>query len=78
MNNYSSARITGSTNHRASNITDHVASEQHNVHVAMLHSHAEQVKAARVPIADRCPIGKRLLALKKTDAGKAHQKFDIS
>ena len=31
MKNYSSARITGSANHRASNITDHAASEQHKV-----------------------------------------------
>ena len=54
MKNYSSARITGSTNHGASSITDHAASEQHNV--AMLRPRPKQVKAARVPIAERCPI----------------------
>ena len=52
MKNYSSAWNTGSTNHRASNIIDHAASEQHKV--AMLCLHTEQVKAARVPIAKCC------------------------
>ena len=63
MKNYSSARITGSTNHGASNITDHAASEQHNV--GMLPPGAEQMKAAKVPIAEHCPIAESLLALKK-------------
>ena len=40
-----------------------MASEQHNV--AMLRSRAEQVKVARVPIAERCLLAKSLLALKK-------------
>ena len=54
MKNYSSAWITGSTNNGASNITDYVASEHHNV--AILHPRAEEIKAARVPIAKRCPL----------------------
>ena len=61
MKNYSSAWSIGSTNHRASNITDHAASEQHKV--AMLRLRTEQAKAASVPVAERCPIAKSLLAL---------------
>ena len=63
MRNYSSARITGLTNHRASNITDHAAGEQHNV--AMLCPCVEQVNVARVSIAERCLIAKSLPALEK-------------
>ena len=74
MRNYSSARITGSTNLGASNVTEHVASEQHNA--AMLLPSAEQVKAARVPIAGHCPIANSLLALKKLMQEKLI-KFDI-
>ena len=68
MKNYSSAQITGSTNHRESNMNDHVAGKQHNIEchdIAMLRPRTEQVKAARVSIAKCCPIAKSLLALKK-------------
>ena len=74
MKNYSSAWIIETTNHRASNITDHVASGQHKV--AMLHLHTEQVKAARVPIAEHFPIAKSLLALKKTMQENINKKFN--
>ena len=75
MKNYSSAWIIGTTNHRASNITDHAASEQHKV--AMLRLCTEQAKAARVPIAERCLIAKSLLALEKPMQEKISKKFDI-
>ena len=52
-----------------------MASKQHNV--AMLCPRAKQVKAARVPIAEHCPIAKKPASTQKTDAGKAHRKFDI-
>ena len=75
MENYPSVWIIGSTNHRASNITDHAAGEQHKV--TMLRLRTEQVKAASVPIAECCPIAKSLLSLKQPMQEKLNKKFDI-
>ena len=71
MNNYPSAWITGSTNNRASNVTDHATSEQHKI--AMFHLRTE-----RAPVAKRCPITISLLALKKPICRKSSTKNLIS
>ena len=65
MKNYPSARIIESTNNRASNITDHAASEQHKVAMRCL-------QTERAPVAERelRPIVKSLLVLENL-AGKA-------
>ena len=75
MKNYSSVWIIGSTNQRASNITDHVASEQHKV--AMMHLRTAQAKAANMPITEHSPIAKSLLAMKKLMQERLEKKVDI-
>ena len=68
MKNYPSTWITGSTNNRASNVTDHAASEKHKI--AML-----RLRTERAPVAKHCPIAISLLAPKNLYAGKAQLKL---
>ena len=60
MENYFSTWITGSTNHRASNITDHAASEPHKVAVMCVRT--DQAKATNL---EQSLIAKSLLAFQK-------------
>lgn len=48
MKNFSRAWITGSSNHKTSNILDHATSEQHRV--ATIRVYAEAAKATNQPI----------------------------
>ena len=69
MKNYPSAWIIGPTNNRASDITDHGASEQHKVATCML-----RLRTERAPVSEHCPIVKSLLGLENL-AGRAQLKI---
>ena len=73
MKNYSNQWITGSTNHRASNVTLSTTWLLNSIKVAMLCLHTEQAKAAMMPITKSHPTTKSLPALVKPmyTAGKA-------
>lgn len=61
MTNFSEAWITGSENHRSSNLIDHANSEQHKA--AMSRHRVEQAKSHNQPITTIAPIAKSLLTL---------------
>ena len=65
MKNYSQAWITGSGNHRASNLLDHARSDQHVT--AMSHLHTAQAMAQQEPIVSYAPIAHSLLTLEESE-----------
>ena len=75
LKNYSQAWITGSENHRTSNVLDHVASDQHKA--AMSHLRAFQARARQEPITSYAPIARSLLVLEESERGRMRRKFDL-
>ena len=54
MRNFSSAWVTGTTNHRTSNVLDHAKSDQHIASMSRLRE--ERAKAQNAPISSYAPI----------------------
>ena len=75
MRNFSAAWVTGSTNHRTSNILDHAKSEQHTA--SMAHMQANRAKAQCRPVETYAPIARSLLVLDDREKGKMKRKFEI-
>jgi len=76
--NFSRAWITGSTNHKTSNVTDHASSEQHKAAMALLRR--EQAKNASKPVTSYSTIACCLHNPPMDPASKERlkKKFDIS
>ena len=75
VKNFSNVWITGSTNHKSSNVLDHARSEQHKA--AMGRLRVEQATAAKAPVTTYAPIARSLLTIDKTVQDKVKKKFDI-
>ena len=71
LKNFSHAWITGSYNHKTSNITDHANSEQHRA--AMI----QVAKASKQPITSYSPIARSITAMEATAMARMVKKFDI-
>ena len=69
------AWISGSNNHRTSNIVDHTKSEQHKV--SMMRLHADQAKSKQLSITSYSPIARCLLRMDQTSKERMRKKFDI-
>lgn len=75
MKNFSNAWVSGSENHRTSNVLDHVACEQHQA--AMSYLRVDQAKARNEPITSYTPIARALLMLDEAEKGRMRRKFDL-
>ena len=75
MRNFSAAWVTGSTNHRASNILDHAKSEQHTA--SMAYMRANHAKAQGKPVETHAPTAHSLLVLDDSEKRKMTRKFEI-
>ena len=73
--NFSAAWITGSTNHKLSNVLDHARSDQHTRSMSLLR--VEQAKATNTPITAYAPIAQSLLTMDKSLQERMDKKFDI-
>ena len=71
LTNFSHAWITGSYNHKTSNITDHANSEQHRA--AMI----QVAKASKQPVTSYSPIARSITAMEATAMARMVKKFDI-
>ncbi len=61
MRNFSGVWVTGSTNHKSSNIVDHGNSTQHTA--CMAHMRAASARAQNKPAESYAPIARSLLVL---------------
>ena len=75
MNNYSSAWVNGSDNHRTSYVLDHAASEQHKNAMGKLRT--AQAKAHSELVIQYAPIACALSMLSEVDQTRMRQKFDV-
>ena len=75
LKNFSSAWISGSNNHRTSNIVDHAKSDQHKAY--MMHLRADQAKSKQLSITFYSPIARSLLRLDQVLKERMRKKFDI-
>ncbi len=75
MKNFSRAWLEGSTNHKTSNIVDHVNSDQHRA--AMVRTRTEAAKATNQPITSYSPIVRSLLRMDDQVMERMKKKFDI-
>ena len=71
--NFSQAWITGSSNQRTSNVTDHAKSEQHETAMSLMKT--AQAKASRQPVESYAPIAQMLLTISAEDSPKIRHKF---
>ena len=76
MRNFSDAWITGSTNHKSSNIVDHAKSEQHVSSMACMRT--ARAKANNERIESYAPIARYLMTMNEGDKAKMKHKFEIS
>ena len=72
VKNFSNVWVTGSSNHKSSNVLDHGRSEQHKVAMTRL-----RVEQSRAPASTYAPIARSLLTMDKTVQEKMKKKFDI-
>ena len=72
MKNYSTIWITGSTNHKTSNVIDHSNSDQHKAAMIQVR------KAANEPIKMYSPLARCLLSMDETTKKRMEKKFDIA
>ena len=75
LKNLSDAWISGSNNHRTSNIVDHAKSEQHKA--SMMRLRADQAKSKQLSITSYSPIARCLLRMDQTSKERMCKKFDI-
>ena len=71
LKNYSSAWVSGSTNHKINCVIDHARSDQHSV--AMI----QMRKASSTSIVEYSPIARSLLVMDKEIQERINKKFDI-
>lgn len=76
MKNYSNVWVSGSDNHRTSNVLDHATSEQHKNAMGRLRT--AQAKARNEPVVQYAPIARSLSMLSEVDRTRMRRKFDIS
>ena len=72
VKNFSNVWITGSNNHKCSNVLDHARSDQHKAAMTRL-----RVEQSRAPASTYAPIARSLLTMDKTVQEKMKKKFDI-
>ena len=72
LRNFSRVWITGSNNHKTSNIIDHAKSEQH--HAAMI----QAAKASHQPITSYSPLARSFTTMEATAEERVRRKFDIN
>ena len=75
MRNYSGAWISGSTNHRTSNVIDHSKSDQHTFSMARFE--ADRAKAQGKCLQTYAPIARALLTLDAKELERMKRKFEI-
>ena len=75
MKNFSAAWISGSANHKLSNVSDHARSDQHKLSMSLLR--ADEAKAMKKPITTYAPIAKSILVMDRSLEEKMGKKFDI-
>lgn len=75
LKHFSASWITGSSNHRSSNIVDHAQSEQHKA--AMLKLRRDQAKSSNKSITSYSPIARSLLGMDDAVKDRMRKKFDI-
>ena len=75
LENFSRAWITHSSNHKTSNILDHVSSDQHRA--AVMRWRAATAKATNQPITTYSPIASSLLTMDETVNKRMMKKFEI-
>ena len=73
--NFSAVWVTGSTNHKSSNITDHGKSEQHID--CMAYMRADSAEARNEPVESYAPIAHSLLHMEDSEREKMKRKFEI-
>ena len=75
MRNFSSAWVTGTTNHRTSNVLDHAKSDQHIASMSRLRE--ERAKAQNAPISSYAPIVRSLMVMIESEKERMKRKFEI-
>ena len=75
MKNFSAAWISGSANHKLSNVSNHGRSDQHKLSMSLLR--ADEAKAMKKPITTYAPIAKSILVMDRSLEEKRGKKFDI-
>ena len=75
MKNFSAAWISGSANHKLSNVSDHARSDQHKLSMSLMR--ADKARAMKKPVTAYAPIAKSLLVMDKSLEEKMGKKFDI-
>ena len=75
MRNFSGVWVSGSTNHKSSNIVDHGKSEQHTT--CMAHMRADSARIQNKPVESYAPIARSLLVLDDREKEKIKRKFEI-
>ena len=75
MKNFSAAWISGSANHKLSNVSDHAWSDQHKLSMSLMR--ADEANAMKKPIITYAPIAKSLLVVDKSLEEKMGKKFDM-
>ena len=73
---FSALWVTGSTNHKSSNIANHSKSEQHIT--CMAYMRADSAKARNEPVESYAPIARSLLRTEDSEKEKMKRKFEIS
>ena len=73
--NFSAVWVTGSANHRSSNIVDHSKSEQYTA--CMEFMHIDSTKARNEPIESYTPIASSMLRMEDSEKEKMKQKLEI-
>ena len=76
MKHYSDVWVTGSKNHRTSNVMDHVTSDQHKA--AMSHLCKAQAKASDQSVLSYAPIACYLVMLEESDRGRMRRKLRMN
>ena len=76
LKNFSAAWITGSSNHRASNIVDHGKSEQHKT--AMKLEKIERAKANKQSVSSYSALARSFQQIDEATRDKLRKKFDIA
>ena len=75
MRNFSSAWISGSSNHRTSNIVDHANSAQHQAAMNLMRT--ATAKAHNQPIQSYAPVARALLTIDDAEKARMMKKFDV-
>ena len=75
MRNFLGMWVSGSMNHKSTNIVDHGKSEQHTA--CMAHMRADSARIQNKPVESYAPIARSLLVLDDREKEKIKRKFEI-